>query len=144
MAWCSRAMNRQEKERLAELVAERVRRRAASPDDRFGPPSPQYRPQPKHLEVERQLRAGRRHNLLVGGSRSGKTFLHVKHVLRRALLADGSRHAILRYRANAARASIWLDTLPKVQQLCYPRLRLKPHAMDGYLETPNGSEVWIG
>jgi hypothetical protein len=82
---------------------------------------------------------------LVGGSRSGKTFILVKHILRRAIIASHSRHAILRYRGNAARASIWLDTLPKVRQLCFPGLRLKPHTQDGYIELPDtGSEIWIG
>jgi hypothetical protein len=65
--------------------------------------------------------------------------------MRRAIIASQSRHAILRYRGNAARASIWLDTLPKVRQLCYPGLRLRSHTQDGYIELPeNGSEIWIG
>lgn len=114
------------------------------PEVAYGPPSPMYRPQPKHLEVERHLREGRRRNLLVGGSRSGKTFIFVKHVVRRALLAPGSRHAILRARANAAHRTIRLDTLPKVLRLCYPRLRIKYHDQDGYASTPDGSEIWIG
>lgn len=87
---------------------------------------------------------GRRHNLLAGGARSGKTFIYVKHVVRRALIAERSRHAILRYRGNAAKASIRLDTLPKVCRLCFPRLRYETHEQDGYVEMPNGSEIWIG
>ena len=82
--------------------------------------------------------------MMVGGSRSGKTFIAVKHILRRALIADGGRHVIFRLRGNAVRRSVWLDTLPKVQRLCYPGLKVIPHAQDGYIETPNGSEVWIG
>lgn len=123
---------------------EKRRRLAVSPDDLYGKPAPEYKPQPKHLEIEDQLKQGRRHNMLVGGSRSGKTFLAVKHVLRRALIADGGRHAIFRLRGNAVKRSIWLDTLPKVQRLCYPGLKVRPHTLDGYIETPNGSEVWIG
>lgn len=96
------------------------------------------------MEVERQLKVGRRYNLLVGGSRSGKTFLAVKHVVRRALIARGSRHGIFRFRGNAVRASIRLDTLPKVLQLCYPKLKLHYHDQDGYASLPNGSEIWWG
>ncbi len=129
---------------MARLIAEKRRRLAESPEDLYGRPSPLYNPQPKHLEVERQLKVGRRYNLLVGGSRSGKTFIYIKHIIRRALIADGSRHAVFRFRGNAARTSIWLDTLPKVQRLCYPGLKFQSHSMDGYLETPNGSEIWIG
>lgn len=62
----------------------------------------------------------------------------------RALRGSGSRHAILRFRANAARASIWLDTLPKVQRLCYPEARLVDHRSDGFVEVqPGGSQIWI-
>lgn len=60
------------------------------------------------------------------------------------MIADGSRHAIFRFRGNAAKTTIWLDTLPKVQRLCYPGLRFTSHSLDGYLTTPNGSELWIG
>lgn len=116
----------------------------SSLEDLYGSPSPSYNPQMKHLEIEQQLRVGRRHNLLVGGSRSGKTFIYVKHILRRALSADNSRHAILRFRGNAAKASIRLDTLPKVARLVYPDLKLVSHDQDGYMSTPNNSEIWIG
>ena len=82
---------------------------------------------------------------MVGGARSGKTFIGVKHVIRRALIAEASRHVIFRLRGNAVRRSIWLDTLPKVQRLCYPGLKFISHAMDGYVEVPhNGAEIWIG
>src|SRR5215210_8462045 len=85
-----------------------------------------------------------KHTLLRGGSRSGKTFVLVRAMVLRALRGAGSRHAILRFRGNAARASIWLDTLPKVLRLCFPGLPWKPHKQDGYVALPNGSEVWIG
>lgn len=51
---------------------------------------------------------------------------------------------MLRLRGNAARASLWLDTLPKVARLAYPGLVLKDHRQDGYLSLPNGAEIWIG
>jgi len=65
--------------------------------------------------------------LLAGGTRSGKTFLIVRSIVACALKAPGSRHAILRFHANAARASIALDTLPNVAKLCFPALKLKQH-----------------
>ena len=58
--------------------------------------------------------------------------------------AEGSRHAILRLHANAARASIALDTLPQVMRLCFPGISLKEHRQDGFFALPNGSRVWIG
>src|SRR4051812_43690696 len=62
----------------------------------------------------------------------------------RALRGAGSRHAILRFRGNAARASIWLDTFPKVMRRCCPGVSWKAHKQDGYVELPNGSEIWVG
>lgn len=83
-----------------------------------------------------------RHSLLVGGSRSGKTFTFVRAVCARAIKAPGSRHAIFRLRYNALRASIWLDTLPKVMRLCYPQVPIQHKRQDGYSILPNGSEIW--
>ena len=62
----------------------------------------------------------------------------------RALRADNSRHAILRLHANAARASVALDTLPKVFRVAFPGERLKRHRAEGYFSLDNGSEIWIG
>ena len=109
----------------------------------YGPPSPRYNPQPRHLQVEAELRRGRRHNLLVGGARSGKTFIFVKRVIERALLAPRSDHLIARFKGNAAHTSIWLGTIPIVLRMCFPNLRLVPHAADGYFECPNGSRIWV-
>ena len=95
-------------------------------------------------EARTLLSGSQRHTCLVGGARSGKTFLLVRQVLVRAIKAPGSRHAIVRYRGNAAHASIWLDTLPKVVALCFPQVKLKPHQKDGFFEVPNGSEIWVG
>ena len=51
---------------------------------------------------------------------------------------------MLRFRANAARASLWLDTLPKVQRLCFPEFRLIDHRSDGFVEVmPGESQIWI-
>jgi phage terminase large subunit-like protein len=92
----------------------------------------------------RALLQRQRHTLLVGGSRSGKTTLLVHEIAERAVRADKSRHAILRLHANAARASIALDTLPKVFHLAFPTERLQRHRTEGYFSLDNGSEIWIG
>ena len=86
---------------------------------------------------------GQTHTLLVGGSRSGKTFLIVRAIIVRALSAPGSRHAILRFRFNAAKQSIAMDTMPKVLELCFPGVPSKWNDQMGYLEI-GGSEIWIG
>lgn len=87
-----------------------------------------------------------RHTLLVGGARSGKTFTLVRAIVVRALKAAGSRHVIFRLRSNALRASVWLDTLPKVIKLCFPELvgQYEEFQKDGYVKFPNGSEIWFG
>lgn len=104
---------------------------------------------PKHeltakQEDARQLISGpQRHTLLVGGSRSGKTFVATRQVVVRAIKAPETHHAIFRLRYNALRASIWLGTLPKVMRLCFPNVRLDDHRQDGFTELPNGSQLWF-
>jgi predicted phage terminase large subunit-like protein len=85
------------------------------------------------------------HIMAYGGSRSGKTFGFVRAVLIRAL-AHKSRHAMLRYRFNHIKASIVLDTLPKVMDLCFPGVadNCKLDKTDWYYSLPNGSEIWFG
>lgn len=85
------------------------------------------------------------HIMAYGGSRSGKTFGFVRAVLIRAL-AHKSRHAMLRYRFNHIKASIVLDTLPKVMELCFPGVadNCKLDKTDWYYTLPNGSEIWFG
>jgi hypothetical protein len=75
---------------------------------------------------------------------SGKTFLFVRAIVTRAAMAPRSRHLIARFRGNAVRASIGLDTLPKVLEICFPKLKLKEHRQDGFWELPNGSQIWMG
>jgi phage terminase large subunit-like protein len=99
---------------------------------------------PKQREAQALLQGGKRHILLVGGARSGKTTVIVNEIAERALNAGGSRHAILRFRANAVRPSIALDTLPKVFHLGFPGHELKSHRTDGYFSLPNESEIWFG
>jgi phage terminase large subunit-like protein len=103
-----------------------------------------FKPTDKQREAQSLLRREQRHTLLVGGSRSGKTTLLVHEIALRALNADNSRHAILRLHANAARASIALDTLPKIFQLWFPSEPLRRHRSEGYFSLRNDSEIWIG
>ena len=101
---------------------------------------------PKQEQVNRMLAGEQRSSALVGGARSGKTFLITRAILIRGLRAPTSRHAFLRFRFNAVRASIWLDTLPKVMDICFPGLRgkCKDQRQDGYVELPNESQLWMG
>ena len=99
---------------------------------------------PKQQEARALLHSGRRHVLLVGGARSGKTTVLVNEIAERAANFPGSRHAIVRLRFNAVRPSIALDTLPKVFRLGFPREPLKRHRADGYFSLQNDSEIWFG
>ena len=100
---------------------------------------------PKQRDINhRLLSAPKRHTLLYGGARSGKTVLFVRAIMMRAIHAPETRHAMLRLRANAARASLWLDTLPKVQRVFFPKFTLRDHRQDGYVEiVESGSQIWI-
>lgn len=108
------------------------------------PATPSYSPNPGQVRAQRLLEGPQRHTLIAGGARSGKTFLFVRAVVVRALRGSGSRHAILRFRANAVRSSIGLDTLPKVMTTCFPGVKLKEHRQDGFFELSNGSQIWLG
>lgn len=125
-----------------------------------GPPTTRLKPIPKSIKDEVQfiitkaqdkardmLISDATHCALGGGSRSGKTFLLVRQVLLRAMLYPESRHVIFRFRFNALKASVILDTLPKVLKLCFPDLPSADSMMDKsdwYLKLPNGSEIWFG
>jgi phage terminase large subunit-like protein len=98
----------------------------------------------KKQEALRDLIASdARHILLVGGGRSGKTFLFVRAIVTRALLIPNSRHCIVRFRYNHVRASVWLQTFPAVMRLCFPTVTWEDARSDGYLKFPNGSEIWF-
>lgn len=90
------------------------------------------------------IREGKRHTLLYGGSRSGKTFLIVLCIVLRALIYPGSRHLIYRLRLKDAIQSIWLETLPKVLS-CFIGLSRYVSANETrhVMEFPNGSEIWV-
>ena len=81
--------------------------------------------------------------MLFGGSRSGKTFLHTRNVVMRALKAPNSRHGIFRFRLNHLRSSVVLDTFPKVMRLAFPGVPYKTHTQDMYAELGDGSQIWF-
>lgn len=83
------------------------------------------------------------HLMLYGGSRSGKTFLLTRNVCMRALKAPKSRHAILRFRFNAIKASVVMDTFPKVMSLAFPGVKYTLSKTDWFAEFENGSQIWF-
>jgi len=84
------------------------------------------------------------HQMLFGGSRSGKTFLFVRIVVMRAMKAPKSRHVILRFRFNACMAAIGMDTFPKVMLTCFPGIKYTLDKKNWIFTLENGSEVWLG
>lgn len=98
----------------------------------------------KQAEAQQVFASGAKHILLVGGSRSGKTFLIVRNKVLRALKAPNSRHAMFRYRFNSIKSSVVLDTFPKVMAQAYPDVAYKLDKTDWYATFPNGSQLWFG
>lgn len=102
---------------------------------------------PKQAEALKLLAGPQRHTLLVGGSRSGKSFLLVEAILARAMQAPGSRHAIFRFRGNAVWRAIGMDTLPKVIELRRPdyrnALNHTVNKVEQVWQFENGSQVWL-
>lgn len=83
------------------------------------------------------------HIMLFGGSRSGKTFLLVRNVCMRALKAPKSRHVIFRYRFNSIKASVVLDTFPKVMGTAFKGVKYNLNRTDWYATLENGAEIWF-
>ena len=98
----------------------------------------------RQLEATQVLAGPAKHQMLFGGSRSGKTFLHVRNIVARALKAPNSRHAIFRFRFNAVKNSIVADTFPKVMRLAFEGVGYKLDRTDWYATLPNGSQIWFG
>lgn len=82
------------------------------------------------------------HTMLFGGSRSGKTMAIVRAIMIRAA-KEKSRHVSLRLNFNSAKTSLWMDTIPKCKQLCFPDMPLTKNKSDYVINFPNGSEYWI-
>lgn len=98
---------------------------------------------PKQLEANSLLAGDSTHVMLFGGSRSGKTFVLTRAVCVRATKAPKSRHAIVRFRFNAIKASIVMDTFPKVMALCFPGVKYTLNKTDWFATLENGSEIWF-
>ncbi len=97
----------------------------------------------RQLKAQEVLASDATHVILYGGSRSGKTFLLVRNVCTRALKAPKSRHAILRFRFNAIKASVVMDTFPKVMNLAFPGVKYTISKTDWFAEFENGSQIWF-
>jgi predicted phage terminase large subunit-like protein len=98
----------------------------------------------KQLEAQEVFASPAKHILLVGGSRSGKTFLIIRNLVMRALKAPNSRHAMFRYRFNSIKSSVVLDTFPKVMREVYPEVAFKLDKTDWFATFENGSQLWFG
>lgn len=102
---------------------------------------------PKQAEAQRILGCQATWLMLFGGGRSGKTFLVIRNIVTRSLKAPGSRHLVTRSRFNHLKASIMMDTFPKVMRICFPQLtRGKDWDMNmsnGYAWLPGESQVWF-
>lgn len=110
----------------------------------------------KQLEAQEIIAGAATYIMLFGGSRSGKTALHVRNIVMRALKAPGSRHCILRFRFNHIKSSIIFDTFPKVMKMAFPDVEWKLNKSDWFVSIPvrtvdkDGnevvveSEIWFG
>lgn len=98
----------------------------------------------RQQEAQAVLSGPATHIMLYGGSRSGKTFLLVRNIVMRALKAPKSRHAILRFRFNAIKASVVFDTFPKVMEVAFPGVEYTLNKSDWFATLANGSEIWFG
>lgn len=98
---------------------------------------------PKQAEAQVLLAGDATHAMLFGGSRSGKTFLHVRNTIMRAVKAPNSRHAMLRLSFKSIKNSIVLDTFPKVMDICFPGVAYNISKTDWYATFANGSEIWF-
>lgn len=98
----------------------------------------------KQQEAQAIIAGPATHILLIGGSRSGKTFLLIRNIVFRALKAPKSRHAVFRFRFNACKSSVVQDTFPKVMQVAFPGVKFNLSKTDWYAEFENGSQIWFG
>ena len=106
-------------------------------------PPPEFRLTEKQDEQYKLIGGEATHCLDFGGARGGKTFGFVHPIVTRALAAPGSRHLICRFRFNAVKRSVRLDTFPKVMKLAFPGVRWKPHDQDGYVTLGEDAQIWF-
>lgn len=103
----------------------------------------------KQAECRDILAGPEMHNLGVGGSRSGKTFLFCYCTANRALMAPGSRHLIARHHNVDVRQSIMMDTWPKMMKLAFPGVPWTLNKSDQFATFPvkdgeEPTEIWFG
>lgn len=99
---------------------------------------------PKQIEATAyHVKHGFLHFMTFGGGRSAKTFRNVRICIARALAAENGRHAIVRAAQKHVKASVWLDTFPKVLALCFPGVDVRLNRQDLYATFGNGSELWF-
>src|SRR5262245_12264777 len=96
----------------------------------------------RQQEADALLDGPCRHILLVGGSRSGKTWAIVRKLVQRALTAP-CRQAVLRFRFNSLHASIIGDTLPAVMAAHFPGAEWKLDKQLWVARFANSSELWF-
>lgn len=97
----------------------------------------------KQKEQVRLMSGPHKHVMSYGGSRSGKTFGICRAMIIRAAKVP-SRHVALRLNFNHAKTALFMDTFPRVFELCFPDLQVKEDRSDWLYKFPNGSEIWIG
>ena len=98
----------------------------------------------KQKEAQKVLSGKATHICLFGGSRSGKTFLLIRNTVARAIKAKGSRHGVFRFRLNAARTTLFGQTLPKVMKTCFPGLEHESNKSEAVVTLPNKSTIIFG
>jgi phage terminase large subunit-like protein len=98
----------------------------------------------RQLEALELLASPAKHIMLAGGSRSGKTFLLIAAIVSRALRANASRHAVLRFRFGHVKQSVVYDTFPAVMDKVFPQAHYELNKSDFFAYFPNGSEIWFG
>jgi len=103
-----------------------------------------FRPTRVQRVALRLLKAGAKHILLFGGSRSGKTTILVIVIIYRAVRYSASRHLICRLRTKDARSSVLHETLIPWLEKIVGKNRFTYVVHDNYIKLWNGSEIWIG
>lgn len=99
---------------------------------------------PKQKEANKVLASSAKHILLVGGARSGKTFLICRALAMRAMKAPESRHVLFRLHFNHVKTSVGQDTFPKMMRLCFPSVKYQLDKSDWLFRFSNKSELWLG
>jgi hypothetical protein len=97
----------------------------------------------KQHEAIRLLIGSAMHTMLYGGSRSGKSAILCYALIVRALKTK-SRHVIFRQRFKDVKASIALETMPKLLDIAFPGVSPILNRTDWFWTFPNGSEIWLG